>query len=89
MIKIIDSVSSTQRRALLSHFEVQLSWFLHVSFSKPLPLTLFTRQVFKQQLSHVGKSVFSLPPGCTPHCLSPVSFKSPFPSLLSCHPLLN
>lgn len=47
VIKIIDSVHSTQRRALLFHFEVQLSWFLHVSFSKLLPLTLFTRQISK------------------------------------------
>lgn len=66
---------------MVSHFEVQLSWFLRVSFSKPLPLTLLTRPVSKYQLGHVGKSVFSLPPGCTPHCLSPIAFKSPF---LSC-----
>lgn len=45
VIKITDSVHST-RRALLFHFEVQLSWFLHVSFPN-LPLTLFTRQVSK------------------------------------------
>lgn len=77
MIKIIDSVYSTQRGALLFHFEVQLSWFLHVCFSKLLPLTLFTRQISKQQLSHVGKSVFSLPTGCPP----PTFLLEPFPLL--------